>query len=150
MRVERCKSEFQTVTVTVPEIELDNPFVEPGGQITGRVMLPGAEGADPGVQRIREVRVLARFRTEGRGDHDVWESDPLAFDVGVDGSLHASFALDVPFDGPVSYDGGLLRVIWEVEARTDLRMRIDQKTTATVIVVPMGGLGLYRRAHPLG
>jgi hypothetical protein len=137
------------MTVSVPTIELDSPFVEPGGQVTGRVELPGAEGVNPTVDRIREVRVLLRFRTEGRGDKDSWEGPAQSFPVGVDGALTGYFTLDVADDSPISYDGGLLRLIWEVEARTDLRLRIDKKATATVVVVPAGGLGLYRRPHPL-
>lgn len=137
------------MTLTTPTITLDGYFAEPGGSVTGRVELPGVEGTDPSVERIREVRVLLRYRTEGRGDTDSWEGSAQAFSVGVDGALTASFNLSVPHDAPVSYDGSLLRLIWEVEARTDLRMRIDKKTTELIVVVPTGGLGLYHHAHPL-
>ena len=137
------------MSAVTPTVLVDDLFVEPGGTVTGRVELPGVEGTNPKVERIREVRVVLRYRTEGRGDTDSWTSDPVGFPVAVDGSLNAEFTLDVPDDAPVSYDGSLLRLIWEVEARTNLRMRIDKKASAPVVVVPVGGLGLYRRAHPL-
>lgn len=137
------------MTVTVPEIEVDDPFAEIGGVFNGRVFLPGAEGLDPDAGRIREVRVTLKCWTEGRGDTDSWNSPAQAFNVAVDGSLTAPFTLAVPTTGPISYDGSLIRVLWAIEARTDLKMRIDKKNQLPVVVVPAGGLGHYRRPHPL-
>ncbi len=134
---------------TTPQLELDGWFVEVGGQVRGRVTLPGAEGVDPRTERIREVRVAVRFETEGRGDRDRWTGPAQAFDVNVDGSLYGQFALDIPTGVPISYDGALLRVRWLVEARTDLRMRVDPKTAVEFVVIPVGGSGRYRRPHPL-
>ena len=137
------------MSLITPTIILDGEFAEPGGRITGRVELPGLEGTDPTVERIREVRIMLRYRTEGRGDTDSWEGPAVSFPVGVDGALTADFTLDVPSDAPVSYDGNLLRLLWEVEARTDLRLRLDKKTSQSIVIVPSGGLGLYRHPHPL-
>ena len=111
--------------------------------------LPGAEGIDPTTERIREVRVTLRCETEGRGDRDRWIGPVQAFDVNVDGSLYGQFALDVPPTAPVSYDGSLFRVRWAVEARTDLRQRVDRKTSVEFMVIPAGGLGYYSQPHPL-
>lgn len=132
-----------------PQLELDDWFVEVGGPARGRVMLPGAEGIDPTTERIREVRVSLRYETDGRGDRDRWTGPVQTFDVNVDGSLHSQFALDVPAGVPISYDGSLFRVRWSVEARTDLRLRIDRKTSLEFVVIPAGGRGYYRQPHPL-
>lgn len=137
------------MTVATPDIELDDWFVEVGGQVRGRVLLPGAEGIDPTTERIREVRVSLRYETEGRGDRDRWTGPAQSFDVNVDGSLYGQIELSVPGDSPISYDGSLFRVRWTVEARTDLRLRIDRKTAVEFVVVPVGGRGVYRQPHPL-
>jgi len=57
--------------------------------------------------------------------------------------------LQVPPIGPISYDGYFIRVKWQLSARTDIKLAIDQLTEAEVLVVPQGGLGLYGQAHPL-
>ena len=137
------------MTAAIPVLELDNFFAEPGGRFEGRVMLPGAEGLHPTTDRIREVRVTLSYATQGRGDSDSRDGPTQTFEVNVDGSLHGTFALDVPAGGPISYDGALIRLVWTIEARTDLRLRIDKKTKVEVAVVPVGGLGLYTVAHPL-
>ena len=132
-----------------PRIEIDDWFVEVGRPVQGRVSLPGAEGIDPTTERIREVRVTLRCETEGRGDRDRWIGPVQAFDVNVDGSLYGQFSLDVPPTAPVSYDGSLFRVRWAVEARTDLRLRVDRKTSVEFVVIPAGGRGYYLQPHPL-
>lgn len=132
-----------------PQLDVDDWFVEIGGTLRGRVALPGAEGVDPTVERIREVRVGLRYETDGRGDRDRWNGPVQAFDVNVDGSLYGQFALDIPSSVPISYDGSLFRVRWTVEARTDLRLRIDPKTSLGFVVIPVGGHGYYRQPHPL-
>ena len=137
------------MTVATPTLEVDDYFVELGARFEGRVLLPGTEGLDPTVERIREVRVALRYGTEGRGDSDSWLGPPQVFDVNVDGSLHGRFTLDVPSEAPISYDGSLFRVRWEIEARTDLKMRLDKKSTVDVVVLPVGGHGLYLQPHPL-
>ncbi len=137
------------MTVATPRIELADWFVELGGQVRGRVSLPGAEGIDPTTERIREVRVTLRWETDGRGDRDRWTGPAQAFDVNVDGSLYGDLALDVPTDAPISYDGSLFRVRWSIEARTDLKLRIDRKTAVEFVVIPTGGSGWYHQPHPL-
>lgn len=137
------------MSVAIPRLELDDWFVELGGRLQGRVTLPGAEGVDPTTERIREVRVSLRYETEGRGDRDRWTGPAQAFAVNVDGSLHAQYSLDIPTNAPISYDGSLFRVRWSVEARTDLRLRIDPKTTLEFVVIPIGGHGYYLQPHPL-
>ena len=134
---------------TTPQIEVDSWFVELGGRLSGRVTLPGMEGTHPTTERIREVRVGLCYETEGRGDRDRWNGPTQSFGVNVDGSLFGQLELDVPIDAPISYDGSLFRVRWTVEARTDLRMRIDPKTSVEFVVIPARGLGHYRRPHPL-
>ena len=137
------------MTVVTPSVEVDDYFVELGARVEGRVLLPGAEGLDPSVERIREVRVALHYWTEGRGDSDSWHGAPQVFDVNIDGSLHGRFSLDVPANAPISYDGSLFRVRWEVEARTDLKLRIDKTAGVGIVVLPAGGHGLYLQPHPL-
>ena len=137
------------MTVAEPSVELDDWFAEIGGRVQGRVLLPGAEGIDSTTERIREVRVSLRYETDGRGDRDRWTGPAQSFDVNIDGSLYGTFALDVPTGSPISYDGSLFRVRWFVEARTDLRLRIDRKTSVEFVVIPGGGRGHYRQPHPL-
>ena len=68
--------------------------------------------------------------------------------TGTDGST-ASFRLAVPSNGPISYDGRLIRVLWRIEARVDVKLAMDRTTEIPVLIIPSGGWGLYHQPHPL-
>lgn len=115
------------------QLDLRTPEAETGGTVAGTVSW-SAEGRAP-----EAIEVALRYRTEGRGTEDSrrvaeqrHELDAAGF-----GSLPTiSFRLDVPPEGPVSYDGDLIRVIWEVTARLDIPWARDEKHEVAVWVGP--------------
>lgn len=84
---------------------LDGAYTECGGTVTGTVTWSGNRGNKP-------VAVVLRYRTEGRGDTD---SAVLArVDLGALETGQSRFRLDVPLIGPVTYNGHLVRLLWQV------------------------------------
>lgn len=127
-----------TLTVNVAEV---------GSSVTGEVQRPPRpiDDKDP----VRALRLSLYYETEGLGDQDRHVASSVELPVGDDGVLNSRFELPVPSQGPISYDGRLMRVVWAVEARLDVKLRRDLKVSRPVLVVPLGGLGLYDRPHPL-
>jgi hypothetical protein len=69
------------------ELALDHALVECGGPVTGAVSWTGNRGLD-------QVRVMLRYRTEGRGDIDSAVVDHR--DLGTAESGQARFRLSAP------------------------------------------------------
>ncbi len=60
-------------------------------------------------KKIEKVNLSVGWRTEGRGDIEKGKVQELdIFNV------PAFFKVQIPIKGPVSYDGQLIRIIWEV------------------------------------
>jgi len=128
---------------------LDSPVAEVGGFVAGELhRAPDADGITDD-SRARAVRLTLSYHTEGRGDEDSRSAPGLEFALEVHGGLQTRFELAVPGNSPISYDGRLLRVLWTLEARVDLKLARDPKIEASVVVVPRGGVSLYDRPHPL-
>jgi hypothetical protein len=78
----------------------------------------------------RSIIVALGWRTEGRGDVDsdrVAEWREAGRTVFAGEVVRVPFTFEIPGDGPVSYDGKLIRVIWEVRVRVDLPWAVDEK-----------------------
>lgn len=131
------------------ELELDSEMCEVGGQLTGRLIRHADADGAVEESRARSIRLGLHMHTAGRGDTDRSEVVSLIFDLEAHGGLHADFVLLVPANVPVSYDGSLMRIMYDVQARVDLKLARDEKFSRPVVVVPEGGLGVYDRPHPL-
>lgn len=133
------------------QISMENGIAEVGSPFRGRVTLSGQldDLAESSKQSVRAVRVSLRYYTQGRGDRDSQTVVDHQFPVDTYGRVDRAFELPVPAAGPISYDGRLIRVLWEIEARVDIKRRRDAKTIVPVLVIPDGGWGLYDRPHPL-
>ena len=134
------------------QLALQNDITEVGGSFRGRLIRMGDmdDLAQDSESSVRAVRLRLHYRTEGRGDTDAKTIETYEFPADDYGGVNVDFDLAVPEDGPISYDGRLIRVLWEIEARVDIKMRRDKRTTAPVLVLPTNGWGLYSRPHPLG
>jgi len=130
-------------------LDLDHVVAECGGHFTGRVSRQADADGVSSTSRARAVRLVLRYRTEGRGDTDRQDVSNLELELEPHGGLNTAFSLPVPPNGPVSYDGRMLRVLYEIEARVDVKLARDPKIERPVLVVPVGGLGVYDRPHPL-
>lgn len=130
-------------------IALSHDVAEVGGTFVCELKRRPNDGESNESGKVRAVRVTLRMTTEGRGSED--REDHVMKEVPVDefGMASARIELAVPIDAPISYDGSLIRVMWQIEARTDVALARDQYSVAPVLVVPRGGLGVYARPHPL-
>ena len=108
-------------------VEVADAVVECGGIVTGVVSWSGPKTP-------RSVSVTLQYRTEGRGSTDKDEASTVQ--VPADNQGYHQFHLEVPTEGPISFDGDLISVIWEVELQLDLRGRRDPKETTRVEVLP--------------
>ncbi len=109
------------------QIDLDQPWAECGGYITGTVSWSGT-------QNPRSARVTLRYKTHGRGDTD--KKDVSEIEVHTDSQGYHQFQLPVPAAGPVSFDGNLISLLYEVQLRLDLKGRRDPKTDIRVEILP--------------
>ena len=89
--------------------------------------------------RVKGLRVELLWRTEGRGDSD--DAVVARFDgdigetVGVTG-ITVPFSLTLPREGPMSYDGQIIRILWTVRARADIPWGIDVKAERNIHIGP--------------
>lgn len=132
----------------LPYVELDRDVVEVGGQVSGRVSR-APDGDVTNASRARSIKLSLRHETSGRGDTDRKVVGAQEFDLDVHGSVEAAFAITVPSSGPISYDGRLIRVRWELELRVDVKRASDPTAIVSVLVVPRGGADRYDKPHPL-
>lgn len=130
-------------------IKLAHDVAEVGGSFVCDLKRRPNDGESNESGKVRAVRVTLRMTTEGRGSED--RKDYVTSEVPVDefGIASERVELAVPADAPISYDGSLIRVMWHIEARTDVALARDQYSVAPVLVVPVGGLGVYSQPHPL-
>lgn len=86
-------------------LQLNDHCVEVGTKLTGSCLwTPDAtEGNKP-------LKLMIGWRTEGRGTVD----QETLYETEVQPSVRSHFSCQIPVGGPVSYDGQLLRIIWEI------------------------------------
>ena len=131
------------------QLAFDDLVGEVGGAITGVVSRQADADGVASESRARAVRLVLRLRTEGRGNTDTSDVSNQTFDLEAHGGLSVRFSLAIPRSTPISYDGSLMRVLYEVEARVDVKLARDPKVSYAVLIVPDGGLTVYQRPHPL-
>ncbi len=115
-------------------VTLDAPVTECGE------VLAGTATWGPLAQVPRRLVVRLCWVAEGQGDTHRRHLAQVAFDGSPSGS--EPFELAVPPEGPITYDGNLFKVRWEVELRLDRRLRADPSVAVPVTVLPRGGLAL--------
>lgn len=120
-------------------LHLDSAVAECGDRFTGTIEW-GALDIEPSA-----VRVQLRWWTEGRGDKDGAVSSRIELPGAPEGS--GRFELTVPPNGPITFDGRLMRVRWVVELVLDHTLRPDPDVEEPVTVLPRGGVSLWARMH---
>ena len=132
-------------------IRLEHDVAEVGSSFLCSVKRSPSDGEtnEKTFGQVRAVRIALRMTTEGRGDEDRKDYATQELEVDDYGMASGQVRLNVPSNAPISYDGALIRVRWHIEARTDIKFSADQKSSAPVLVLPAGGLGVYTRPHPL-
>ncbi len=132
-------------------IEIEHDIAEVGDAFTCTIRRSPSDGETNAktVGQVRAVQIALVMTTEGRGDVDSERIGETSLPVDEYGMASGVVHLVVPATAPISYDGALLRIVYRIEARTDIRLGRDQHSSAEVLVVPVGGAGVYRRPHPL-
>jgi hypothetical protein len=114
-------------------LALDRGVIECGAAITGTANWSGNH-------RHRRVGVVLRYWTQGRGDVDAAVVDRCY--LGVDEAGQARFRIDVPQQGPVTYNGQLIRLFWQAEVRIPVTRASGRPTSGPaavyLTVVPRG------------
>jgi hypothetical protein len=119
----------------VINIELRDAVVALGGTVRGQVQW------DPDAKPPESVTVELRFRTEGRGTEDGRVVAGTERTFSGDPTMTApwlEFEFEVPADAPITYEGNLIRIIWEVEAGLDVPWARDPKASVGLTVLPLG------------
>ncbi len=125
------------------ELDATTDVVECGDTVRGVVRWAPEE------KMPRGIDVLLGYHTEGRGDTDRKVMARARHDI-VEGEAGGElpFELVAPTDGPITYDGRLMRVIWTVTARLDMRLARDPSAVEVITVFPRGGHDLWAKSAP--
>jgi hypothetical protein len=116
-----------------PDAESGLTRYEPAGRLPGLVRLDSMRTI-----KLRGVYVVARWRATYKGTFDVGAGRELCLHRG---DLPPGPALELPFEyelpgEPWSYGGRLLTIEWELEARFDVPMGVDQRSTVAFLLAP--------------
>jgi hypothetical protein len=110
-------------------IELEQEAIVNGDHLRGHAQW-NSEG-----KQARKLEVLCRWRVEGKGrKHE--EIVDLEIDVAPGPEVTIPFDFEIPLLGPLSYDGKLFRIVWEIMVRADLPLAFDAEETKPFTVRP--------------
>ncbi len=101
-----------------------------GGTLSGRVVVDLDEPLNP-----RRVIIRVGWYTQGRGDRDQgvhWEQ--VVHQGPMSGHHEFPFQLQLP-EGPLTYNGSLIQIRWQVEVQFDLAWRRDPRFSRTFELV---------------
>jgi hypothetical protein len=105
-------------------IALSEQKVKNGERVKGSVTFEGSKAP-------RKIEVICRWRIEGKG-----RSHEEVVDRSESEAMTIPFDFAIPREGPLSYDGQLLRIIWEIAADADIAMAFDEHEAVAFTVVP--------------
>lgn len=113
-------------------VELSQEKVRNGDSLTGRVVWTAS-----GKKQPRKVEAICRWRIEGRGRRkETIVDQELGLEVESRSEVSVPFDFSIPLRGPLSYEGKLFRVIWEIVGRADLPFAIDEVEAKAFTVAP--------------
>jgi len=113
----------------VIRLDLPQDKVFNGDHLQGRVEW-SSSGKEP-----RKIEVICRWRLDGKGkkreeiiDRQVEEK------IASRSQITIPFDFEIPLRGPLSYDGKLFSIIWEIFVNVDLPRAFDEEETKTFTV----------------
>ena len=111
-------------------IALERSEYELGDIVRGSALWTPEAGESP-----RAFYVRLGWRTEGRGSaHEATLWEQRVPPTGM--PMEIPFAVPFPPDWPPSYDGNLIRVIWELVAGLDVALRGDPTERVVLRLLP--------------
>lgn len=105
-----------------------------GRCVTGRVRIDASVAT-----KTRRITACLEWKTEGRGNRNTGTASRVTIHEGdlYEGmSIRYEFELRIPEDGPISYEGHLIRILWAVMVRIDIPWGRDVVERAAITVVP--------------
>jgi hypothetical protein len=124
---------------------LDSWMAELGGWFQGQLIYSPTAGE---AGRADGLRVRLRYRTDGRGDTDRGVVVEQRYPLQAETASSTPFRVPVAPNVPISYDGELIKLRWQLEVAATRPWRPDHVVTADVVVVPVGAFRFYRGPHP--
>lgn len=116
------------------QIRFENETVELGNEIVGQVSVSPNRKQLP-----KEIEIAAKWRTEGRGERDrgtVGTLSPELENLTWLTRQQFPFRFTIPDNVPISYDGDLIRFLWEVEVKLKFGWLKSQTEMAAFRVLP--------------
>lgn len=117
------------------DLRLVRDEVPAGGAVEAQILWTPHKQTQP-----KKAIAKLQWRTEGRGSSDTQVVEQIQLDThlftrGVPSQI--PIRLSVPSAGPISYNGSLIRIIWEVSLYVDLPgLFNNDRETQVVYVVP--------------
>lgn len=91
---------------------LNSDSFEIGSKLTGSCLWTPNNS-----NRQKPLKLTIGWRTEGRGEVD----KQILYETEIQPFQKTHFQCKIPFSGPVSYDGHIMRIIWEIAV---IRMKL--------------------------
>ena len=131
----RGRDDLEDVTTSIfsfvqrrPGIKFIQPQVAAGARVSGAV-------AWTALGKTAGAHLLLAWRTEGSELADFCVVREARHEFGTDGPTEVPFDFGVPGEGPLSYDGKLFRIIWEIAVLADIPWLPDEIEHAPFRVV---------------
>lgn len=112
-------------------VSLASTEVQTGESITGE-----AVWNSEGEKKPRRLEVVCRWRIEGKVKNEEEVGSAEELEIGSRSQAAVRFEFQIPLHGPLTYDGKLFRVVWEVIARADIAFARDEVDTKVFTVKP--------------
>ncbi|MEO1377704.1 MAG: hypothetical protein AAFW70_26175 [Cyanobacteria bacterium J06635_10] len=108
-------------------LAMNSESLEVGSELTGScIWIPDTQ------EKNKPLILTIGWRTEGRGNVD----KEVLYETEVKPSQRAYFRCKIPMAGPISYDGELLRIIWEIIVIRKQWIRGNKLKTQVLQVIP--------------
>ena len=112
-------------------IDLKSDSIAIGEHITGQAVWQSSGSKQP-----RKIEVVCRKRLQGKKRTSSDVSSTTEENIGTRTQIAVPFDFEIDFIEPVSYDGKLFRVVWEIVATVDLPFAADEEETKVFTVKP--------------
>lgn len=112
-------------------VELTAATLALGDHAKGKVTWNAAGSKHP-----RKIEVTFRWRIEGKKNEESVIDVTTEERIESRSEIVVPFDFEIPIDEPVSYDGKLFRIVWEVVARADMPFASDEAEAKVIVVKP--------------
>ena len=105
------------------EVRLDRETVAVGDTLAGTLLWRSPNDKLPNDKLPTEARVTIGWYTEGRGTRNRLTAREIFLDLDRSTSARGfsrPFSLEVPQEGPITYNGALIRIIWELQVHIEM------------------------------